>query len=328
MKKPEGVSPKITRGDPRASYNRVSIALLPNDAENVRAVTGALRELHITHPRMLASVITFLKRRPPDEHVASTASFKGNGGKEVLEVRAYQGHLYLQAPPPAHLAAHNEREPKIDRGLARTDLRVRIEMEVPDVHEQLKQLNEHVGIYNYAIPRSEKIILRTRDGDSIRVSPYDLERLGLLVKLPRRGAATTKSKSTRVAPVRNKKLLVQNANVLIDVLQQVVDYKRRRGDNRPPPDLWIDDSVYLDAVHLLIVELRRLIDTVKKDGSTAVRVRTSIDLKQSAQKFFDSYGDFLGKWAAGMTMAALTASTLYLAGFSPESVSKFYKIFK
>jgi hypothetical protein len=39
-----------------------------------------------------------------------------------------------------------------------------------------------------------------------------------------------------------KAVLVENSNVLIKLLQEVLDYKPRRGDNRPAPDLWLDDT--------------------------------------------------------------------------------------
>ena len=42
-----------------------------------------------------------------------------------------------------------------------------------------------------------------------------------------------------------KAVLVENSNVLIKLLQEVLDYKPRRGDNRPAPDLWLDDTAYL-----------------------------------------------------------------------------------
>jgi len=42
-----------------------------------------------------------------------------------------------------------------------------------------------------------------------------------------------------------KAVLVENSNVLIKLFQEVLDYKPRRGDNRPARDLWLDDTAYL-----------------------------------------------------------------------------------
>ena len=42
-----------------------------------------------------------------------------------------------------------------------------------------------------------------------------------------------------------KAVLVENSNVLIKLLLEVLEYKPRRGDNRPAPDLWLADTAYL-----------------------------------------------------------------------------------
>ena len=55
-----------------------------------------------------------------------------------------------------------------------------------------------------------------------------------------------------------KAVLVENSNVLIKLLQEVLDYKPRRGNNRPAPDLWLDDTAYLAdrRLHLVAGDLQ------------------------------------------------------------------------
>lgn len=55
-----------------------------------------------------------------------------------------------------------------------------------------------------------------------------------------------------------KAVLVENSNVLIKLLQEVLDYKPRRGDNRPARDLWLDDTAYLAdrRLHLVAGDLQ------------------------------------------------------------------------
>ena len=55
-----------------------------------------------------------------------------------------------------------------------------------------------------------------------------------------------------------KPVLVENSNVLIKLLQEVLDYKPRRGDNRPARDLWLDDTAYLAdrRLHLVAGDLQ------------------------------------------------------------------------
>ena len=342
MKKPGEGSAKTKRGDPRAPYLRQELKLLPNDADNRRAVRDALEKLHITHPRMVASVFAFLERDPPSPHQSVTASFKGAGGKEVLEARAYNGWLYLQAPRPhqidlddfarRHLPGSAPR-----RKGTRAQLREIISKHVPDVADQLAELNEHVGIFDRLIPRDEKIVLRTTDRENLIVKAGMLEQLGLLVKLPRRGAK--KAPPSKAAPskaakpngtlvVRNRRLAVENANVLIEVLEQVLEYTPRRGSNNPPPELWIDDKHHLDTMRDLVAELKKLNETIKASGSPAAGVKASISLKQSAQKYIDSCAEVLGKTSGVALTAALTGAVLYFAGVNVETVSKFYNMFK
>jgi hypothetical protein len=90
----------------------------------------------------------------------------------------------------------------------------------------------------------------------------------------------------------------------------------------------MDDAAYLEDVRRLVQELKRLNDLLEKRRAKGARTKSTIDLGRSAGKFFDSYGETLGKHAAGLTAAALLAMTLYLAGFSAESVAKYYTIIK
>lgn len=337
LQKPDDDARRTARVDRKASYRRMSLNLLPRDPDNIRAVTKALKQLHITHPRMVASVMSFLERRPPDEHTSSTASFKGEGGRELLEARAYKGRLHLHAPVPRHLMAKPDGDIEIvlehpnpgvplPRDITRRDMK-KILMDVPDARDQLKELNEQVGIYHRVIAPDEVITL---NGETLLSCPQDLEELKLLVKLPRRGPPRPrgKSKPTKLSPVRDKTVLVRNVRALIAALDEAVAYEPTDRRNHPPPDLWSDDKGYIGAIKQLAAELKRLNDVLlSRSPKRGARTQSVLNLKKHANTFLTSYADTMGKGTGYLTIALL-ATVVYQAGVNTDLVAKFYKILK
>jgi len=297
-------------------------------------VRDALNKLHVTHPTMLATVMSFLEKLPGNAETSVTGSFNGAGGKRLLEARAYKNRLYLEAPPPAHvdinsLVKRNADGSPLTRKARLAQFREIIRTEVPDAEQQLAELNEHIGIYD-RLPRNEKVNLRTSSGAILSVSPSNLEQLKLIVSRTPRVVGPprlrpTDPKPPKVTSVRNRKLAVQNAIVLMDVLQQVVDYKHRPGDNRPPPGLWVDDREYLDMLRELLEELKKLNAALQASGSKGSTAKASISFTRSAQKFLDAAAVSAGKATGPLIIGALAGSIVYFAGVSLGAVSSLYK---
>ena len=258
----------------------------------------------------------------------------------MLEARAYKGRLYLHAPVPAHLMAkrdgdietvlqHPSSGAPLPGGIQRRDIK-KLLMDVPDVREQLKELNEQVGIYDRVIERDEVVALKARNGDTALFRPQDLEELKLLVRLPRRGTPPPRSKSkpAKLAPVRDKTVLVQNVRALVAALDEAVAYEPTDRRNHPPPDLWTDDRGYIEAIKQLAAELKRLNDVLlSRSPKRGARTQSVLSLKKHANTFLTSYADTMGKGAGYLTIALL-ATVVYQAGLNTDLVAKFYKIVK
>jgi hypothetical protein len=109
------------------------------------------------------------------------------------------------------------------------------------------------------------------------------------------------SLSSKLTP-RDRQLVIRYSNVLIEALQEALDYDDRRHHNRPPPALWLGDSGYQSDVRSLLKELtqlNKLLATKRAPPKTA-----ATKLAKHVDKFLGSYAGAMGKVAAGLTGGA------------------------
>ena len=104
--------------------------------------------------------------------------------------------------------------------------------------------------------------------------------------------------------IQNRKELISYTGILIDALQDALDYDSLRQHNYPPPDLRINDSQYLDELRKLIAELQRLNTLLEEIKPTAAKTAAT-KVGKHFDKFFESYASALGKGAAGLTIGVV-----------------------
>jgi len=113
--------------------------------------------------------------------------------------------------------------------------------------------------------------------------------------------------------VRDRRLALEQIRTLLTAFEEVVEYNPQRHHNQPPPALWIDDAdslkSYLKDVKELVSELKQLNDCLKKSPEiTAEKPAESASIvKNACKKFVDSYAENLGKGAAALSVAVVTA---------------------
>ena len=122
------------------------------------------------------------------------------------------------------------------------------------------------------------------------------------------------AKVPRVGKIRNIAHVVIYSKIIIQVLQEALDYDPIRHHNQPPPDLRIEDPEYLSDIRSLVAELKTfnaLLDTTTpriKEASKSI-----IDFHKHTNIFLENYCHLLGKGAALLTVGVV-ASLLHSAG--------------
>lgn len=131
--------------------------------------------------------------------------------------------------------------------------------------------------------------------------------------------------------VRSKKQTMFQIAVVLDSLQEAIDYDPMRHHNQPPPALRIEDPAYIDELRRLVEQLRRLNDILeatkpsgsKKPRATAKDVeKPAIDTRKALTKVLNSsagaFGKVLGGGTALLVLGGLT-TLLYQLGV-PDDV--------
>jgi len=116
--------------------------------------------------------------------------------------------------------------------------------------------------------------------------------------------------------IRDRKLVLYYSSVLIEVLQEALDYDPHQRKNSKPPPLYIDDDTYRAEVVELIAELRCLNDLLaSRKAKAGDKSGSVLRLRKRADTFLHHYAATLGKSAAYLTAAAFAAVFL-AAGLS------------
>lgn len=118
-------------------------------------------------------------------------------------------------------------------------------------------------------------------------------------------------------PIDLSRAMVQ-LTVLIETFAEAAEYDPARHHNRPPPELWLDNTEYLEDLRALLVELRRLNDNLEKlaaSNANKAPPQTAKEvgiLASAGRKFFEAYAAELGKRAANLTALTLAGLLGYL----------------
>jgi Arc/MetJ-type ribon-helix-helix transcriptional regulator len=122
-------------------------------------------------------------------------------------------------------------------------------------------------------------------------------------------------------PIKNKAQVLTQSRLIVASLEEILEY-RPQHHNRPPPELWMEDSAYLQEVKNLVAELRILNAHLsaatfnkRKTQQSALRVGKRFDT------FLHHYSASLGKGAGYLTVAAFAGLLLHV-GVGPEFIGK------
>lgn len=131
--------------------------------------------------------------------------------------------------------------------------------------------------------------------------------------------------------VRNKKQTLLQVTVILDALQQAIDFDPMRHHNQPPPPLRIENPEYLSELRNLVEQLRRLNEILAATGplrsgapSASVKdvTKPAIDTRKAVSKFVNNYAGTLGKtlgYGSGVLVLGGLATLLYQLGL-PDDV--------
>jgi hypothetical protein len=127
--------------------------------------------------------------------------------------------------------------------------------------------------------------------------------------------------SAEVPVIRNRTEIIRYATAIIVAFEEVLNYDISRHHNLPPPDLRIEDPVYLKEVRELVVELRRMNVLLAKPSAAGARaaLKNASRFGKTFETFLSSYASALGKGAAALTIAA-AIGLLYQAGIGREVI--------
>src|SRR5205085_5493969 len=131
------------------------------------------------------------------------------------------------------------------------------------------------------------------------------------------------SRNNKVPTIRSQKEhLAASSKALINAFEEVLNYDPSRHHNRPPPDLRIEDSNYLEEVRILAGELRRLNDLLEKTQINKPQTKHAVlQFQKHFDGFLNRFATSLATGAAGLLIAT-GGALLYEAGVGHESVSQ------
>ncbi|MGY4428961.1 putative DNA-binding protein [Bradyrhizobium sp. F1.13.1] len=130
-------------------------------------------------------------------------------------------------------------------------------------------------------------------------------------------SADVKSQNGKIV-VRNRKQTMFQIAIILDALQQAIDYDPKLHHNQPPPPLRIENSDYLTELRNLVEQLRHLNETLSatklsRSGAPVANGRDvtkpAIDTRKAISKFVNNYAGTLGKsWGTAAACSCLAAS--------------------
>jgi Arc/MetJ-type ribon-helix-helix transcriptional regulator len=314
-------------------------------SETTEFVIRFLRGLSERDERMLSKLIEE-KRRYPDKNISRTI-YDPNRVAKLTFPRKIEEQIEKLVGSPAYktrkeviesaldLSENQESEIHPDLQKDPTLLLGRILKDtLKHYDDRTGALMQHNGIDTYVGTDNANITITMprRDLDTIErlarqghVTNGDVLKraLGAYFKTANsRGkkSATTGGPAT-ARPIKNKAQVLIQSRLIVASLEEILEY-RPQHHNRPPPDLWMEDSAYLQEVKNLVAELRILNAHLaaakfnkRKTQQSALRVGKRFDT------FLHHYSASLGKGAGYLTIAAF-AGLLFHVGVGPEFIGK------
>lgn len=128
-------------------------------------------------------------------------------------------------------------------------------------------------------------------------------------------------RTANVESVNRREDVLRYSRIMVDALQEALDYDPIRQHNQAPPALHLDDPAYLQELKNLVFELRTLNGLLETPKASAEEANQAVSrLSNHFHTFADSYAKTLGKGVAGLTIGAM-AALLYKAGVADEVIN-------
>lgn len=106
---------------------------------------------------------------------------------------------------------------------------------------------------------------------------------------------------------RNRKEIIRYAGVLIEALQEALDYDPIKNHNQQIPPLFVDDPKYLSDIAALTKELKKLNKLLASTTAGAAKIKSAKDASKYIQLFMSQYVPTLGKGTAYLTIGVMGA---------------------
>jgi hypothetical protein len=107
--------------------------------------------------------------------------------------------------------------------------------------------------------------------------------------------------------VRNRREIINYTEVLIEALQEALDYDPLRNHNSGPPPLFSDDKNYLSDIAALTKELKKLNKLLQSTTQLREKSKSAKQVETYVHLFMSQYAPHLGKGAAYLTVGAMGA---------------------
>jgi len=137
------------------------------------------------------------------------------------------------------------------------------------------------------------------------------------------GLKVARARGKKAVVIRNKKQLQFQAGLLIQALEQAVNYQPRPQSNDPAPELYRDLALEkvanLREVKALVAELRRLNDLLAKSKQVKSTQKPVVEVRKHLNTFLGSFAKSAGT-GAGLLVIGVAATILHNTGYLDPSI--------
>ena len=130
------------------------------------------------------------------------------------------------------------------------------------------------------------------------------------VESPLKNATLSKTASL----AKNRKEIITYSTVLIEALQEAIDYNPSRQHNQETPPLFVDNQKYLSDISALTKELRKLNKLLEGTTKDIAKNKSAKTVADYIHLYFANYIPTLGKGSAYLTLGVM-AALLHNLGF-------------
>ena len=134
----------------------------------------------------------------------------------------------------------------------------------------------------------------------------------------------SKTRISKKLSVKDRTELLNYTTVLIDALGHALAYDRKLHHNNPPPEMWMDDTIYLQELRSLLTELQEIRSVLQQPKTSRAKVNIPITrFTKHFDKFLSSYASAVGKVMAGLTSATIVG-LLYKSGIGQDFIASIW----